>query len=193
MNATHNAGRVSPAQVRGKGVRAGWLWLTCALAAIGIARAQIPTETVLHSFASDPSGGDPYGTPVRDSAGNLYGTTLGGGGPAGVGLVYKLDTAGKYHVLYSFAGSPDGANPYAGVVLDSAGNMYGTTYYGGIASGGAGKGVVYRVSPSGQETVLYTFTGGADGANPYGGGPGCGRQSLRHYLLWRDVQRRCGV
>lgn len=76
----------------------GSLGLTCWLAAAGITPAQTATETVLHSFASLPSGGLPYGTPVRDIAGNLYGTDQGGGA-ASVGLVYKLDTAGKYHVL----------------------------------------------------------------------------------------------
>lgn len=145
--------------------------LTCVIAllmACEIAAAQQATETVLHSFASVPTGVAPYGTPVHDLAGNLYGTTQGGGtGDAGV--VYKLDTAGKYHVLYNFTGGADGANPYAGVVLDAAGNLYGTTYYGGNASDGAGKGVVYKVDPSGHETVLYTFTGGNDGGNPYAG------------------------
>lgn len=54
-------------------------------------------------------------------------------------------------------------------MLDAAGNLYGTTYYGGNANAGAGKGVVYKVDPSGHETVLHMFTGGADGANPYAG------------------------
>ena len=72
---------------------------------------------------------------------------------------------GGYKVLYGFRGSNDGANPFAGVVQDSAGNLYGTTYSGGPANAG----VLYKVAASGQETVLYAFTGGADGGNPYAG------------------------
>src|ERR1022692_4422046 len=66
-------------------------------------------------------------------------------------------------VLYSFSGA-DGANPYAGLVLDAAGNLYGTTYAGGVY----GLGTVFKVDPAGHETVLHSFNGG-DGANPYAG------------------------
>jgi uncharacterized repeat protein (TIGR03803 family) len=77
-------------------------------------------------------------------------------------------------VLYTFTGGADGGGPQSGVVLDSAGNLYGTTNYGGtpepeIGCGGIGCGVVYKLAPSGQETVLHSFTGGADGANPEAG------------------------
>ena len=68
-------------------------------------------------------------------------------------------------MLYSFKGGSDGANPYAGLILDSSGNLYGTTTSGG----GAQAGVVFRIDATGQETVLYRFTGGADGSAPYGG------------------------
>jgi uncharacterized repeat protein (TIGR03803 family) len=101
---------------------------------------------------------------IRDSAGNLYGTTFGGG-TAGRGVVYKLDTAGHETVLYSFTGGADGGDPYAGVIRDSAGDLYGTTFGGGAA----GAGVVYKLDPADHETVLYSFTGGADGGNPYAG------------------------
>ncbi len=100
---------------------------------------------------------------MRDSGGNLYGTTYEGGS-ANAGLVFRVGKSG-YEALYSFRGGTDGANPYAGVAIDAAGNLYGTTYYGGAANAG----VVYRVDPAGNETVLYSFTGGADGANPYAG------------------------
>jgi len=117
----------------------------------------------LHSFMGGTDGASPYAGVTADSAGNLYGTTYQGG-PANAGVVYKLDGSGKETVLYSFTGGVDGANPYAGVTLDSAGNLYGTTYQGGAAN----LGVVFKVDLSGQETVLHTFTGVLDGANPYG-------------------------
>jgi uncharacterized repeat protein (TIGR03803 family) len=101
---------------------------------------------------------------IRDSAGNLYGTTSSGG-TANVGVVYKVDAAGQQKVLYSFTGGADGSGPYAGVILDSAGNLYGTTVHGGTA----GAGVVFKLDAAGRETVLYSFTGGADGGSPYAG------------------------
>ena len=92
------------------------------------ARAQ--TFTLLYSFAGASDGGFTYAGVVRDVAGNLYGTAYQGGA-FGLGAVYKVDTTGKETVLYSFAGGSDGANPHAGLVRDSAGNLYGTTAYGG--------------------------------------------------------------
>jgi uncharacterized repeat protein (TIGR03803 family) len=129
-------------------------------------------ETVLYTFTGGADGGNPYGGVILDSAGNIYGTTVYGGiaqGSAGYGVVFKLDPAGQETVLYTFTGGADGANSYAGLAFDSAGNLYGTTEFGGSGQGTAGFGVVFEVSPAGQETVLYTFTGGADGGNPVGG------------------------
>jgi uncharacterized repeat protein (TIGR03803 family) len=106
---------------------------------------------------------------IRDSAGNLYGTAYTGGSasvPSGNGVVFKLDTAGTETVLDTFKGGADGANPQAGVIRDSAGNLYGSTYYGGNGIGTGGHGVVFKLDITGTETVLHTFTGGADGANP---------------------------
>jgi len=119
---------------------------------------------VLHSFTGGTDGANPYAGVALDSAGNLYGTTFSGGA-AGKGVVYKVSASGQETILYTFTGGDDGGGPYAGVILDAAGNLYGTAYSGGPAK----VGVVYKVSPSGQETVLYNFTGGADGAGPYGG------------------------
>jgi uncharacterized repeat protein (TIGR03803 family) len=118
-------------------------------------------ETVLYSFTGGADGAYPVAGVIRDSAGNLYGTTYGGGA-SGAGVVFKVDTSGNETVFYSFTGAADGGNPAAGVIRDSAGNLYGTTIYGGGASGA---GVVFKVDASGHETVLYSFTGGADGGN----------------------------
>ncbi|MGC9946642.1 MAG: choice-of-anchor tandem repeat GloVer-containing protein [Bryobacteraceae bacterium] len=143
------------------------LAIACALGVTGmaVAQAQTASEIVLQSFTTAlVNGGDPYSGVIRDAAGNLYGTTYFGG-TATAGVVYKLDTAGRQTVLHNFTGGADGANPYAGVVDDSAGNLYGTTSNGGAAKAG----VVYKLDTAGHETVLYTFTGGADGGWPYAG------------------------
>jgi uncharacterized repeat protein (TIGR03803 family) len=126
-------------------------------------------ETVLHSFAGGPDGALPYAGLLRDIAGNLYGTTSAGGGPVGeggAGLVYKLSTAGLYTVLYTFSGSADGGAPLAGITRDKAGNLYGTTSVGGLVNCLSGCGVIFKLDQGGHETVLYSFSGGADGSNP---------------------------
>ncbi len=120
--------------------------------------------TVLYAFTGGADGGFPTGSLTGDSAGNLYGTTNGGGNTCNCGVVFKLDRSGNETVLYTFTGT-DGDGPQAGVIRDSAGNLYGTTDFGGTD----GYGVVYKVDASGRETVLYDFTDGADGANPYAG------------------------
>lgn len=126
------------------------------------------TETVLHSFGDGTTDGrTPYAGLVRDKAGNLCGTTYEGGGIGcidGCGTVFKVDTTGTETVLHSFAGgTTDGCFPYAGLLLDKAGNLYGTTQ----ACGASSSGTVFRLSKSGKETILHNFAGGtADGANP---------------------------
>ena len=135
-------------------------------------------ETVLHSFTGAPDGAGPVASLVRDKQGNLYGTTLGGG-TFGRGTVFKLDPTGNETVLYSFTGGADGGSPYAGLVRDDHGNLYGTTFYGGnpacdSVNSWNGCGTVYKIGTTGQETVLHSFTGlvastTGDGANPYGG------------------------
>ncbi len=119
--------------------------------------------TVLHSFAGGADGASPAAGVTLDASGNLYGTTSLGG-PANAGVVYKLAPDGTETVVYSFTGGADGWEPLAGVIRDTAGNLYGTTYLGG-----SGSGVVYKISPAGDESVLHTFTGGTDGCGPYGG------------------------
>jgi uncharacterized repeat protein (TIGR03803 family) len=126
-------------------------------------------ETVLHTFTGPPDGAEPTAGLIRDEAGNLYGTTIGGGSAGlAAGTVFKVDRAAKETVLYSFTGGADGNSPYAGVIQDEAGNLYGATIGGGDLSGcfGNGCGVVFKLNPAGRETVLYSFTGGADGDNP---------------------------
>jgi uncharacterized repeat protein (TIGR03803 family) len=123
------------------------------------------TLTVLHTFGIEEGDGSvPLGTLTMDAAGNLYGTTqFGGGCPPCAGVVFKVDPSGTESILHAFSG-PDGANPRSSVILDSAGNLYGTTQLGG----GAGQGVVFMIDPSGNETTLYTFSGGEDGGYPVG-------------------------
>jgi uncharacterized repeat protein (TIGR03803 family) len=123
--------------------------------------------SLLHSFGSGTDGIDPVAPLVRDKAGNLYGTTATGG-TSSVGIVFKIDSSGHETVLYNFTGGADGGYPHAGLILDAAGNLYGTTVGGGSASGLSGDGVVFKLSPAGQETVLHTFAG-PDGVNPYAG------------------------
>jgi len=138
-------------------------------------------ETVVHTFCERygicPDGAYPEAGVVFDQKGNLYGTTFGGG-TEDWGVVYKLSPKGKETVLYSFCVQgyrecTDGANPEAGVVLDQKGNLYGTTLYGGAndtGCAGNGCGVVFKVTPKGKETVLYSFcvqSGCTDGAYPY--------------------------
>jgi uncharacterized repeat protein (TIGR03803 family) len=135
------------------------------------------TETVLHSFCSLTNcadGHEPYGGVIRDSAGNLYGTTYIGGADNG-GVVFKLAPDGTETVLHNFcslSNCADGAYPQDSMILDrGTGNLYGTTEFGG--SGGlkcdarSSCGVVFEISPNGTETVVHSFDN-ADGGNPLG-------------------------
>jgi len=124
-------------------------------------------ESVLHVFGGAQDGWNPMAGVILDASGSLYGTTPLGGAH-GFGVVFKLDTSGNEAILHSFARGSDGANPSAGLTEDSAGNLYGTTQYGGRGCYGHGCGTVFRISANGQETILYRFTG-FDGANPLGG------------------------
>jgi uncharacterized repeat protein (TIGR03803 family) len=105
---------------------------------------------------------------ISDSSGNLYGTTTFANSNGGFGVVFELDASGTYTTLYTFTGGADGGNPFAGVTRDSAGNLYGTTFYNGNASGqNNGMGVVFKLDSTGNFNVLHTFAG-PDGANPRG-------------------------
>ena len=128
-----------------------------------------PAQTLkaLYSFTGAADGGDPFPAVIQDAAGNLYGTT-DYAGTAFAGVVFKVSKTGKETVLYNFCsltGCTDGQYPYAPLVRDAAGNLYGTTQYGGASN----IGVVFKISPGGKETVLHSFTGGSDGVYPYAG------------------------
>jgi uncharacterized repeat protein (TIGR03803 family) len=125
-------------------------------------------ETVLHTFMVT-DGEDPIAGVILDAAGNLYGTTYGGGPGFSQGTVFKLSKTGKYTLLHSFTGGDDGGGPTAGVILDAEGNLYGTTFLGGgTGCGGGGCGVIFKLSRTGEETVLHSFTG-TDGDSPVAG------------------------
>jgi uncharacterized repeat protein (TIGR03803 family) len=145
-----------------------------------IAAQETAQYTVLHTFRG-ADGSTPYGSVISDSNGNLYGTTLGGGntantpcqnnpfGPDGCGVVYKIDRDGGEAVLYRFKGGPDGAFPSSELLLDSAGNLYGTARGGGILTTDSpcsfisGCGVVFKLDRDLNESILYSFKGGSDG------------------------------
>jgi uncharacterized repeat protein (TIGR03803 family) len=116
---------------------------------------------LLHSFAGS-DGRWPAAGVIMDKSGNIYGTTLWGGSE-NTGTVYKITPDGSMSVLYTFLNGNDGGEPTASLMLDKSGNLYGTTLIGGSLYNG----VVFEVTPSGTENVLYTFTGGADGGTPY--------------------------
>lgn len=144
----------------------------CVMAALTARSAQAQTYKVLYSFCSADKctdGANPEAGVIQDSQGNLYGTTAEGGDACGTGscgTVFKLDKTGRETVLYRFK-FKDGANPEAGLIQDADGNLYGTTFYGG--HGESAEGTVFKLSKTGDETVLHTFTGGADGGNPEAG------------------------
>jgi uncharacterized repeat protein (TIGR03803 family) len=150
--------------------------------------------TTLHSF-DGTDGFGPTGV-VQGTDGNFYGTSTGGGAST-VGTVFKITAGGKLTTLYSFADGADGGGPWAGLVQGTDGNFYGTTTEGGTGSscsfqGAASCGTIFKITPEGRLTELYSFsdasggesvvdpewvTQGTDGAF-YGithqGGPGCG-------------------
>lgn len=143
-------------------------------------------HTVLYAFAGKDDGADPQAEVVFDKYGNLYGmTNYGGSGSpncfgVACGTVFELTPTPSgpwtHAVLYSFSGGTDGGYPERALTLDAAGNLYGTTAFGGDPScgDGTGCGVVFRLSPptaqpgEWKETILHRFTGGKNGAGPGG-------------------------
>ena len=151
------------------------------------------TENVLHQFTGSPDGGFPGGGDlIWDPTGNIYGTTEGGGS-SNLGTVYQMTKSGNDWIetpIYSFTG-PDGSEPYNGVILDSNGNLFGTTTHGGLYDFGTVFELTYTINSGWTETVLYNFqnqndgqwpvaglimdsSGNLYGATPYGGSGGGG-------------------
>ena len=126
-------------------------------------------ESVLYNFPGGNEGDGPYGGLIFDDAGNLYGTTTIGG-QRNNGTVFKLTASGDWteSVLYSFTGYNDGGVPWAGLIFDQAGNLYGTTFWDGTN----GVGTVFMLTPgvngSWTERVLYSFRDLGDGSYPSG-------------------------
>jgi len=136
------------------------------------------TETILHSFGAEKDGAYPVASLILDAGGNLYGTTFSGGAYGG-GTVFELSAPagdeGSWTetILRSFGNGTDGNTLFAGVVFDTQGNLYGTTYYGGAYyCSGYGCGTVFELSPpsggsgSWTETILHSFGAEKDGASP---------------------------
>jgi uncharacterized repeat protein (TIGR03803 family) len=126
------------------------------------------TKTVLYVFNGGSDGAGPAAGLVLDRAGNLYGTTTGGGGSTncnfGCGTIFRLSpsTGWTEKVVHSFRG-PDGADPISSLTLDAKGNLYGTTRLGAL-----GYGTIFRLSGSTGFGLLHVFRGKADGGNPLG-------------------------
>jgi uncharacterized repeat protein (TIGR03803 family) len=160
-------------------------------------RASAQAFKVLYSFQGSPDGGNPYGTLILDSAGNLYGTTTYGGKFAcaggGCGVAFEVSGAGREAVLHNFNNGGSGARPIAGLTADAQGNLYGVTGVGGDLGcpEGFGCGTVYEIHRSGGYSILYALAGRHDaarsdasllrdsdgtlyGTSYYGGGRGCG-------------------
>lgn len=132
--------------------------------------AQTYTESLIYSFGPSPSdGANPVGGLVMDAKGTLYGVTQYGGyqsgscSEGGCGTVFKL-SQGKKTLLHQFTAGTDGALPNASLAIDKAGNLYGTTVFGGI-----GKGIVFKVTAAGKYSILHTFGKvSGDGSWPLG-------------------------
>jgi uncharacterized repeat protein (TIGR03803 family) len=127
-------------------------------------------ETVVYNFCPETpctKGAYPGGV-IPGKNGSIYGITYAGGNYAcaltACGTVFKINHAGDLTLLHAFGGA-DGQNPNPGLVLDASGNVFGTTQWGGDT----GRGVVFKVTSVGQESVEYSFTGAADGEYPNGG------------------------
>jgi uncharacterized repeat protein (TIGR03803 family) len=155
------------------GRRARGVSTTLALAIVLVAAvAETPSAhstsfTTLYNFQGGTDGAQPYASLVMDKNGNLYGTSVYGGAD-NFGTVFKVDTKGHETVLYPFTGGTDGGWPFASLILDAKGNLYGTTSIGGKS----GFGTVFKLrhtKKGWKESVLWSFTGGSDGAAPFAG------------------------
>jgi uncharacterized repeat protein (TIGR03803 family) len=132
--------------------------------------AQSQTLYVYHNFGAIPDGQTPAAGVIRDRSGNLFGTTEYGG-QWGQGTVFEITSEGVESVLHSFGAKEDGVNPVAALAEDAEGNLYGTTLYGGTGKCTLGCGTVFKLTPSGEETLVHNFTAniGSDGNTPRAG------------------------
>jgi uncharacterized repeat protein (TIGR03803 family) len=146
-----------------------------------VANAASYKETTLYNFRGQKDGNGPGAKLVADASGNLYGTTLFGGGGCsgkGCGAIFELSPSGTGYtekIIYGFKGTPDAESPTS-ILIDASGNLYGTSFSGGSN----GDGTVWELSPSGSswtETILHNFNGTdggfaasliTDGTNFYG-------------------------
>ncbi len=124
------------------------------------------TAATLYSFSDQSDGGSPYGGLALGADGNFYGTTSDDGSNES-GTVFKITPSGTLTTLYTFTpdngGNADGSGPSTTLLLGTDGNFYGMTSFGGTSDDG----VVFKITPTGTLTTLYSFTGGTDGANPF--------------------------
>ena len=146
----------------------------------GTSLAQIPTFSTLYHFRSQNDGKEPLmGKLLADEQNNLYGTTYHGG-TYGYGTVFELSPPITGHVwaetiLYNFSGGLDGRYPSSSLIADPAGNLYGTTYYGGSSESKYASGTVFKLSPPTSpgsawvESIIYRFKKLPDGSNPGSG------------------------
>lgn len=121
--------------------------------------------TTLHSFSgAGPDGDEPHAELIEGEDGVFYGTTVAGGSnnPVTLGTVFKITSQGAYTPMHSFGGNPEGAHPWAPLVRATDGNFYGTTKEGGTHNFGS----VYKITPDGVITTLYSFSGNDDGSAP---------------------------
>jgi len=137
------------------------------------------SENILYDFTGKSDGAYPSGALIADGSGNFYGTATFGGADScttglngkGCGVIFKLTSTGTESALYAFTGGANGADPVGGLVVDSAGNFYGTTVAGGASETHckSGCGTVFKLAPAGTQTVVYAFAGGTDGQGPTSG------------------------
>ena len=122
-------------------------------------------ETVIFApFPGRGQGAFPQAGVIMDAAGNFYGTTGGGGSDDG-GTVWKYTPSMRLlTLLHSFTGGNDGKTPQGGLIRDAAGNLYGTTAFGGPVGGGT----VFKIDAANNFSVIYGFTGSIDGGSPHG-------------------------
>jgi uncharacterized repeat protein (TIGR03803 family) len=120
------------------------------------------TLTTLYSFQGGADGYGPKAGLIQATDGNFYGTNSGGGADFGDGTIFRITPGGMLTTLYSFTGKADGGSPQAGLIQANDGNFYGTT----VGGGAHGFGTVFKITPGGTLTTLYSFAGGPTGKDP---------------------------